>query len=531
MTDRFLSQSSNYYKAANSANAIRLEPSDSVRFESILPGSRYVTSFALRNTTDTSQRIRIKPPKSSYFTLNYIPGGAVAPGLEVHAEIECLIPSDAADFIFTETIIASMGPHTVNIPISALTICAKVVFENFIDMGCSANLDKELTKDILFENKGEVAGSVEFRLLDDSKMKIRPMKFELQSIGKEGSQQRVVCLCDNKDIGMRRESVQVIVTGGSGSFSSLEINAEVVRPKLSLLAEGKKGLLDTWDFGSVFFGEKKSTSGVLVNNGPQPLSYSVTYADDEKKNPQTEDNDSYEKSITISPSDGIIEPFSEKPVKISFHPEIKEQKYGFEKQFIQDVRETKIILRKVFIDCPMIDQRIILNIQGAANIPLVHLSPCVMRFGTCPVYDRRDIRATLTNKSEAVTTFLFPQSSQFKMIPPKGILQPLQSLSVIISFQPSQLGTFKSVMQISISNGLTSVDVKLHGEANPSEGKKNLVGGTDKLVQDFEKNFKFVDPSSILMYKMENENLRNTVEKDTVSLTSKDRDRMYGMNR
>ena len=528
MADRFLTQSSNYYKSAHAAASIKLEPSDAVRFQSIQPGTRYVTSFVLRNTTDTSQRIRIKPPKSSYFTLNYLPGSATAPGLEVRAEIECYIPDDTTEYLFTETITASMGPHTVDIPLYAELISAKVVFENYVDLGCSANIDKELTREILFENKGEVAGSVEFKLFEDSKIKIRPMKFDLQPYGKGGSQQKVVCSCDNKDVGVRREAVQVAVIGGSGSFSSLEITAEVVRPKLSLLTQDRKGLLDAWDFGSVFFGDSKSISGFLVNNGPQSLSYTVTYADDEQKNPQTED---YEKSIIITPSDGIIDAFSEKLVTIKFHAEVKEQKYGFEKQFIQDVRESKIIVRKVFIDCPEIDQRITVNVQGAANFPLVHLSPCVMRFGFCPVYDRRDIRATLTNKSDALTTFSFPQSAQFKMIPPKGILQPLQTLSVVISFQPNQLGIFKSIAQLNISNGLTLVDIKLHGESKPPEGKKTLIGGIDKSAKETDKTFKFVDPSAVLMEKIMSERMESTVERESQSLTSLDRDRVYGMNR
>ena len=136
MADRFLTQSSNYYKSAHAAASIKLEPSDAVRFQSIQPGTRYVTSFVLRNTTDTSQRIRIKPPKSSYFTLNYLPGSATAPGLEVRAEIECYIPDDTTEYLFTETITASMGPHTVDIPLYALLISAKVVFENYVDLGC-----------------------------------------------------------------------------------------------------------------------------------------------------------------------------------------------------------------------------------------------------------------------------------------------------------------------------------------------------------------------------------------------------------
>ena len=534
MTDRYLSQSSNYYSVSNSSNAIRLEPSDVIRFDSIRPGARYVTSFILRNTTDTSQRIRIKPPKCPYFALNYVPGAAIAPGLEVHAEIECQIPDGTTDFMFSETISVSMGPHTIEVPIQAVKISAKVEFERYVNLGCSTNGDKELIKDVVFENKGEVMGTVELHQMEESKMKIRPSKFDLQPYGCEGSKQIVKCSFDGKDAGLKREVLQVTVTGGSTAHSNLEISAEIVKPKLSLLAENKQGLLDAWDFGSVFFGEVRTAIGILVNNGPQPLSYSVTYADEELKNPQTEDKDenaSFMKSLTITPSDGIVRPFSEKIVTISFQPEIKQQKYGFEKQFILDVKDSKIIARKVFLDCPEIDQRINVTLQGAANVPLVLISPSIMRFGTCSVYDRRDIKITLSNKSDAVTTFSFPSTAHFKMIPAKGSLQPLQTLSAVISFQPSQLGNFKSIVQMNISNGLSSVDIKLTGDSEPPEGKKTLVGGIDKVLGDFEKTFKFVDPSKILNERIESERMKSIVERDTASLTSSDRDRIYGMNR
>jgi hypothetical protein len=54
---------------------------------------------------------------------------------------------------------------------------------------------------------------------------------------------------------------------GFAIYSSLEVTAEVARPKLSLLGENKVGLLDNFDFGSLFFGEEKNATAILVNNG------------------------------------------------------------------------------------------------------------------------------------------------------------------------------------------------------------------------------------------------------------------------
>ena len=156
MSQKLLSQSSNYYKTAVQNSGIKVEPSETIKFESITAGVRYVLPFVLRNTTENLQRIRIQAPKRDCFSLNYVPGLPVAPGLEVHAEIVCIIPDDTTDFIFSETITASMGTHSVGINIHASKISADIEFENFLDLGCAANSEKELSKEVVFANKGGV---------------------------------------------------------------------------------------------------------------------------------------------------------------------------------------------------------------------------------------------------------------------------------------------------------------------------------------------------------------------------------------
>lgn len=147
-------QTSNLYKSGMQSNGITVEPSDDIRFESIRSGKRYVQTFVLRNTSDSSQRIRIQLPKKDCFSLKYTPGPPVAPGLEIRCEIECLIPDDAPDYLFNETITASMGTCSATIYIHASRVCAKIVFNDVIQLGSAIDSSSELSKEILFENKG-----------------------------------------------------------------------------------------------------------------------------------------------------------------------------------------------------------------------------------------------------------------------------------------------------------------------------------------------------------------------------------------
>ena len=59
---------------------LRVTP-NKIMFESIEPGTLYVMTFSIKNATQSSHRVRISNPRSKYFALNYIPAGALAPGL------------------------------------------------------------------------------------------------------------------------------------------------------------------------------------------------------------------------------------------------------------------------------------------------------------------------------------------------------------------------------------------------------------------------------------------------------------------
>lgn len=99
----------------------------------------------------------------------------------------------------------------------------------------------------------------------------------------------------------------------------------------------------------------------------------------------------------------------------------------------------------------------------------------------------------MTNHSNEETTFSFPSTAHFKMFPPKGLLMAQQILPVIISFQPNQLGSFKSNADINILENLLLVNIKVFGDSVPADGPKILYGGADKNFIDFEKKLKFID--------------------------------------
>lgn len=87
----------------------------SVEFHGIAAGSVYAINLRILNSSKQSTRVRIQPPKSSRFRVNFDKGAAVAPGLEVIAEVE---------FVCDEALVRTTIPILRYEPCQCLTLCA-----------------------------------------------------------------------------------------------------------------------------------------------------------------------------------------------------------------------------------------------------------------------------------------------------------------------------------------------------------------------------------------------------------------------
>lgn len=85
-------------------NCKQIEPSDVV-FETVLPGLIYVQNISIRNLAPVARRIRIEPPAAKGpFEVIFTPSKAIAPGLDVLAEIRFhLLGDDSEDFLEDES--------------------------------------------------------------------------------------------------------------------------------------------------------------------------------------------------------------------------------------------------------------------------------------------------------------------------------------------------------------------------------------------------------------------------------------------
>ncbi len=281
---RILSESRPIYQSTKLEEGLCVEPS-TIKFDSVQPGTLYVMTFSVRNTSKVGQRIRlVHESKSGYFVLNYIPSGTVAPGLDIRGEVECRIPANSQEMTFMDRIVAIMGNQEVVIPLFACKPYAKIKFNHLIEFGAVVQGQAQ-TKEITFENVSDIRGSIKLNIPNESFLRITPSNFNLEPAGfGERSSVTVKFHVDGKDIGFFREVIKVNIAGALDD-EILDVTAQVVEQKLTLLANDENGgILETANFGNIFFGEKKTITAVLINTGPHPLNYAMNYEDQDEEN-------------------------------------------------------------------------------------------------------------------------------------------------------------------------------------------------------------------------------------------------------
>ncbi|CAM9369839.1 unnamed protein product, partial [Ectocarpus fasciculatus] len=88
--------------------------------------------------------------------------------------------------------------------------------------------------------------------------------------------------------------------------------------------------------------------------------------------------------------------------------------------------------------------------------------------------------------------FSISKVPHFSCTPSRGLLQPMQSQNVVLTFCPTQLGHFRGVLKLSLGSDILVVPIRVVGEASTVGPKQPRPGGIDKLPADFKPRFNFV---------------------------------------
>jgi hypothetical protein len=523
-----------------------------VEFQGVKKGVVYILNLSVQNVSKSVKRIRLTPPSGSQFKVHHIPQGSIAPGLEIKVEVEFTMNEDVDQH---DKVIFSSGADKLEVSLHAYIPAPKIVFDSFVNMG-TVVLDNSVTAFIDITNEGHKGGSFSISydeslpitvspkegflnskgsyvdLDNDGRMEMDEGEFVVGAAGKFKDKIRIDFT--GKTLGMFRTLLNVSVNGEASRV--LDVSATVVEQQLAILLPDGGGNVSSIPFGTIYFGEERVVTALLVNNGPVPASYSMLTSgymvhptrekskgggggggggDDHESGAATpvlapgagdddEDDDLKVKALSIVPSEGVVQPYDQVPIKFSFKPTLPPPAKGFQQAGTAGVAGASGVQASSLtfscvakLESVESSDPVQVHINGLAVRPSVAVDQRQVAFGECPANDRRDVLVTIKNMGDLPAEFSLNKIANFGSKPSSGLLQPLQSQTVVISFLPGQMGKFKTTMHVVVCKGLLTIPIHVSGTSTGMIKKTKSAGGTTSLGTSgsFQPTLKFVDPT------------------------------------
>lgn len=100
--------------------------------------------------------------------------------------------------------------------------------------------------------------------------------------------------------------------------------------------------------------------------------------------------------------------------------------------------------------------RVEVALLGTALPVLLSISPSpVFKFGDCTVGEQIDALCTVNNESASLPlTFSLHSTAHFHFSPSQDHISPGQSVDVLLTFRPNQMGSFKPVVPLDVLGGI-----------------------------------------------------------------------------
>eukprot|EP00294_Goniomonas_avonlea_P005850 CAMPEP_0114571638 /NCGR_PEP_ID=MMETSP0114-20121206/17847_1 /TAXON_ID=31324 /ORGANISM="Goniomonas sp, Strain m" /LENGTH=468 /DNA_ID=CAMNT_0001758759 /DNA_START=96 /DNA_END=1500 /DNA_ORIENTATION=- len=408
-------------------------------------GVTHVITITVLNTDKHSRRIKFIPPQKKEFVLHYTPSVPIAPGLELTAEL-AFRTDDNKDF--HDQIVVQCESDKIVIPIHAYVPRATIEFDSFCNFGSLAPEHPSLH--FLLEFKGSTSGVY--------------------------------------------RSVAQLEVNGVVTGQVLDMNVSVVRQALEMILPNGEGIVDKMQFGTLYYGEVKKYDCLLVNDGPEPSQFTISLAANSTSNPSENSEDF---PFDVYPFEGLLQPFEQIPISVAFKPIRPQNKTGFKCKAKAPLDERQDFGFVAVVEAANHDQKSRVTLTGKAVRHAVSISHHEVRFGECMTNEHLDIIVTLKNQHEELPiNFNIDRIVHFKTRPSSGRLLPLQSVNIVVSFAPNQMGQHKNTLKVVICNGLDVMPLTVFGVCGGEGLRKKLTGGPTKNFSDFKPTFTFVEPDA-----------------------------------
>ncbi|XP_046887323.1 cilia- and flagella-associated protein 47-like [Hypomesus transpacificus] len=437
-------------------NTVRISP-PVVEFTDVKVGEVYKTAVTVTNIGKSSKRMRMVEPISKLFRLKVNnPCTSIAPGLSMTG---CLDFSPDKEEEVRDRLLLLLEDEATEIPLSAFPMACSLQMESLVDFGSVLANSQVISKEVSLTNQGSAPGVFEVLYNGDTSVRLSPCS---GVVSPGATQWLKVELCTNRARHIRE---QALVKLQGRADVVLRVCADVQEQSLELRdPEGRP--LSCLRFGSLYFGTAAVETLVVRNSGPQACHWVVVLLEDA---PGTELGTDIQKStdaalaersatnaavtmdarrvITCVPNEGGLGPYEATSLSVCFSPvsrnsegnsrqdyslfllfDIVERKHGFTHQRLCNGGGA-VELAVTGSGLPM----------ALVPSPSLHFS-----FQDCTPGQRVSMLCVLQNQSHLLPlNFRFCKIANFISDPPTGVIAPGQSLDVVLSFSPHQMGRFQ----------------------------------------------------------------------------------------
>lgn len=470
-------------------NELQVFPS-AIEFENVQLKVRYVMSLTVQNISTSSQRYRIIPPRCENFKVGNSPIRLLAPGLEVTFDIsfEAIdLENDVKDRILIEC-----GHTSIEVPLLGRVAASKLEFDGFVNLG-PVVLSNKVAKYVIMKNNGKRDGVYTIEYDEALSFSVSPTTGSIPP----SEEQRIKIEYTGGELGVFRSIANVRIRGQSDRV--LDISATVVEHRLEFVFPNGGGTCKLVPFGSLYYGQQRTITALLINNGPKPAAFQCALENEQEDLNTLND-------ISITPSEGVASPYSEMIFTFVYKPIKAKVPKGFSREGL--AMNPVQLKASLCIESSELDQSILVPVTGTAVYPNIEVSQRTFDFGECSSGERVDIILTIKNSGSLPVQYAINKVAHFSCRPSKGRLEALQSQTTLMSFTPSQLGHFQNVLHLVVGKGLQTVTLSLKGESQHVGSKPPLPGGLSAIPIDFHPKFNFLPKEAIEASKKTKNNFR-----------------------
>ncbi len=232
--------------------------------------------------------------------------------------------------------------------------------------------------------------------------------------------------------------------------------------------------LSVLDLGSVYFGQSVYLPVVIRNQDGKKIFWSIIHsgkneANVPKKNVSSNLLAEQKTAFQVVPSEGELEPGQVSLIKIKFEPKATLFNGGFKNQSETPAPKNFKLPIELQTSAGVFDElsdsTVKFEFQGTAQPFLINFSHSIVSF---PRNDQQKIQhtaITISNPSHVLgAKFNFEEVAQFDISPTFGTLDPLESITINITFRPNQYGHFQITSSCSVTPLLNSDHISLNSE-------------------------------------------------------------------